>query len=167
MISCLRRAGVEVAERHVPVWEGREHKYRAGAGAALRLAAAELRLRRRVGEDFDALVVGYPGHLDLGAARRVAKGRPVIFNPLVSVSDTLVADRGRFRAGSLAERALRAIDRRALSRSRSGRVRHRGERGALSVARGTSRRDLLRRRGGARLPARLGRAEATSSSSES
>src|SRR5262249_12013278 len=25
VISCLRRAGVEVAERHVPVWEGREH----------------------------------------------------------------------------------------------------------------------------------------------
>ena len=114
MISCLRRAGVEVAERHVPVWEGREHKYTAGVGAALRLTAAELKLRRRVEEEFDAVVVGYPGHLDLGAARRVAKGRPVVFNPLVSVSDTLVADRGRFRAGSLAERGLRWIDRRAL-----------------------------------------------------
>jgi glycosyltransferase involved in cell wall biosynthesis len=114
VISCLRRAGVEVAERHVPVWEGREHKYTAGVGAALRLTAAELKLRRRVEEEFDAVVVGYPGHLDLGAARRVAKGRPVVFNPLVSVSDTLVADRGRFRAGSLAERGLRWIDRRAL-----------------------------------------------------
>jgi glycosyltransferase involved in cell wall biosynthesis len=115
VISCLRRAGVEVAERHVPVWEEREHKYRAAAGAALRLAAAELKLRRRVDGKFDAVIVGYPGHLDLGAARRVAKGRPLIFNPLVSVSDTLVADRGRFRVGSLAERALRAIDRRAFS----------------------------------------------------
>jgi len=115
VISCLRRAGVEVSERHVPVWEGREHKWRAGAGTAARLAAAELKLRRRVDEDFDAVIVGYPGHLDLGAARRVARGRPVVFNALVSVSDTLVGDRGRFRARGLAGRALRAIDRRAFA----------------------------------------------------
>ena len=36
-----------------------------------------------------------------------------MFNPLVSVSDTLVGDRGRFRAGGFAEQALRGIDRRA------------------------------------------------------
>jgi glycosyltransferase involved in cell wall biosynthesis len=113
VISCLGRAGVEVAERHVSVWEGREHKFAVGAGTALRLAVAEVRLRRRPREQFDALVVGYPGHLDLGAARRVARGRPVVFNPLVSLSDTLVEDRGRFRAGGRADRALRAIDRRA------------------------------------------------------
>ncbi len=41
----------------------------------------------------------------------------MIFNPLVSVSDTIVSDRGRFRAGSAAEQVLRAIDRRALSRA--------------------------------------------------
>ena len=34
---------------------------------------------------FDALIVGYPGHLDLPAARRVGKRRPVVFNPLVSL----------------------------------------------------------------------------------
>ncbi len=113
MISCLRRAGVEVAERHVSVWEGREHKFAAGAGTALRLAAAEVRLRRRPREQFDAVVVGYPGHLDLGAARRVARGRPMVFNPLVSLADTLVEDRGRFRPRGLAARALRTIDRRA------------------------------------------------------
>ena len=114
VISCLRRAGVEVEERHVPVWEGREHKWRAGALAALRLAAAELRLLARPRAEFDALVVGYPGHLDLPAARRAAGSRPVVFNPLVSVSDTLVGDRGRFRAGGVADRALRAVDRHAL-----------------------------------------------------
>jgi len=97
----------------MPVWEGREEKWRAGLGAAARLATAELRLRRRLDEPFDAVIVGYPGHLDVGAARRAAEGRPLVFNPLVSVCDTLVGDRGRFRAGSLAARALRAIDRRA------------------------------------------------------
>jgi glycosyltransferase involved in cell wall biosynthesis len=113
VISCLRRAGVEVAERHEAVWDGREHKFGAGAGAALRLAAAELRLLRSGRPTFDALIVGYPGHLDLPAARRVANGRPVVFNPLVSLTDTLVGDRGRFRPGSPAARALAAIDRRA------------------------------------------------------
>jgi glycosyltransferase involved in cell wall biosynthesis len=58
--------------------------------------------------------VGYPGHFDLTAARRAARGRPVVFNPLVSLSDTFVADRGRFRDGSVPARALRAIDRHAL-----------------------------------------------------
>jgi glycosyltransferase involved in cell wall biosynthesis len=113
VISCLRRAGVEVAERHEPVWEGREHKFSAGAASALRLAAAELRLLRAGDSRFDAIVVGYPGHLDLPAARRAARGRPVVFNPLVSLADTLVGDRARFRPGSAAARALETIDRRA------------------------------------------------------
>src|SRR5712691_3904329 len=113
VISCLRRAGVEVAERHVPVWEGREHKWSAGVGTAARLAAAEVRLLRRPPESFDALIVGYPGHLDLAAACRAARGRPIVFNPLVSLADTLVADRGRFSSGGLAARALTAVDRRA------------------------------------------------------
>lgn len=113
VISCLRRAGVEVIERHVPIWEGREHKWRAGPAAALRLALAQARLLRPSAASFDVLLVGYPGHLDLDAARRVAGGRPVVFNPLVSLVDTLVADRARFRPGGLAARLLAAIDRRA------------------------------------------------------
>ena len=47
VISCLRGAGVEVLEHHVGVWEGRRDNWRAGAGAAARLGAAELRLLRR------------------------------------------------------------------------------------------------------------------------
>jgi glycosyltransferase involved in cell wall biosynthesis len=113
VISCLRRAGVEVIERHVSVWEGRRDSWRAGAGTLLRLGAAELRLLRRPRASFDVVLVGYPGHLDLAAARRAAGERPVVFNPLVSLADTFVADRGRFRPGSPAGRALQAIDRRA------------------------------------------------------
>jgi glycosyltransferase involved in cell wall biosynthesis len=113
VISCLRHAGVEVAERHVPVWEGREHKFAAGATAAARLAAAEVRLLRATREEFDALIVGYPGHFDLPAAKRAAQRRPVVFNPLVSLADTLVDDRARFRRGSLAARLLARVDRAA------------------------------------------------------
>ena len=114
MISCLRGAGVEVVERHEPVWEGRRDAWRAGPVTALRLARAELRLLRRRRERYDAVIVGYPGHFDLPAAKRAARGAPVLFNPLVSLADTLVTDRARFRPGSLAARALSIVDRRAL-----------------------------------------------------
>ena len=114
VISCLRGAGVEVIERHEPVWDGREQKWTAGPGAAARLALAEARLARRPRDTFDAVIVGYPGHLDLPAAKRAARGRPVVFNPLVSLADTLVDDRRRFRPCSLPARALAAIDRHAL-----------------------------------------------------
>lgn len=114
VISCLRRAGVEVVERHEPVWEGREHKWGVGPGVLPKLALAQLRLLHRPSVDADAVIVGYPGHFDLPAARRAARGRPVIFNPLVSLADTMVADRGRFRPGSVPARVLAGIDRRAL-----------------------------------------------------
>jgi glycosyltransferase involved in cell wall biosynthesis len=114
VISALRGACVDVIERHVSVWEANAHKWRAGAQAAARLALAEARLLRRPNEDFDVLIVGYPGHLDLTAARRVARGRPIVFNPLVSLYDTFVEDRRRFEPKSPAGRTLKAIDTRAL-----------------------------------------------------
>ena len=114
VISCLRRAGVEVVEHHVPVWEGREHKWGVGLSVLPKLAFAQARLLRRPRVEADAVIVGYPGHFDVPAARRAARGRPVVFNPLVSLFDTVVGDRGRFRRRSLAARLLAAIDRRAL-----------------------------------------------------
>src|SRR5436190_200213 len=114
VISCLRGAGVDVVERHESVWEGRRESWQAGVGTAARLAVAELRLLRQPHAEFDVVLVGYPGHLDLTAARRAARGRPVVFNPLVSLTDTFVSDRRRFRPGSPPARALAAIDRRAL-----------------------------------------------------
>ena len=95
------------------MWDDVRESWRAGPGSALRLAAAEARLLRRRRHGFDAFIVGYPGHLDLPAARRAAHGRPVLFNPLVSLADTLVGDRARFRPGSVAARVLGAVDRRA------------------------------------------------------
>ena len=115
VISCLRRAGVEVREQHERVWDGRRDSWRAGPLDAARLVLAEAKLLvRRPRERYDAVLVGYPGHFDLPAARRAARGAPVIFNPLVSLADTFVEDRGRFRPGSLPARALAAVDRHAL-----------------------------------------------------
>jgi len=114
VISCLRGAGVEVVERHVSVWEGRERNFDAGPLAAVRVGIAEARLTLPMRGPFDAILVGYPGHFDMPRARRLARRRPLVFNPLVSLADTLVSDRGRFGDGSFAARVLHHVDRRAL-----------------------------------------------------
>lgn len=116
VISCLRAAGVRVSERRISVWDQR-HNWSVGPRQLVRLLEAERRLLGSDVGDADALIVGYPGHFDLPAARRVAHGRPVIFNPLVSRHDTLVSDRGRFRPGGPAARMLHAIDRSAFRRA--------------------------------------------------
>ncbi|MEK6275248.1 MAG: glycosyltransferase [Actinomycetota bacterium] len=114
VMSALRGAGVEVIERHTPVWEGRRDNWAARWGTGLRLALAELRLRFSPRDEFDAVVVGYPGHFDVPRARRVAGKKPLVFNPLVSLHETLVSDRRRFRQGLFAAWILLAVDRRAL-----------------------------------------------------
>lgn len=108
VVSCLRRAGVTVVERHREVW-GR-HNWSLGLGQIARMARAEGALARRKDDDADVVVVGYPGHFDMPAAKRTARGRPVVFNPLVSLHDTLVGDRARFRPRSPAAGILRAVD---------------------------------------------------------
>jgi glycosyltransferase involved in cell wall biosynthesis len=110
-ISALRSAGVDVAAVHIDAWRS-AHKFALGPAAIPRLLAAELKLTvTHLPEATDALVVGYPGQFDLLAARRHRK--PVVFNPMVSLYDSLVDDRGRFRAGTLPARALRQLDARS------------------------------------------------------
>jgi glycosyltransferase involved in cell wall biosynthesis len=118
VISALRGAGVEVGEQHRSVWE-RRHNWSVGPRQILRVAEAERSLRRsrEAEQAAEALIVGYPGHFDLPAAKRVARGRPVIFNPLVSLYDTLVGDRGRFRRGSPGAGVVHLADRRAFRRA--------------------------------------------------
>jgi glycosyltransferase involved in cell wall biosynthesis len=109
--AALVSAGVNVELVHEEMWAG-THKFGLTPMVLPRLARAELRLARApVPEDADALVVGYPGHFDLWSARR--HHRPVVFNAMVSLYDTFVEDRERFRDGSLAAKALRRLDRAA------------------------------------------------------
>jgi glycosyltransferase involved in cell wall biosynthesis len=114
VISSLRSAGVEVVERHAPVWERSRSNWTARTGAAVRLAAAEARLWWPPRDTYDIVLVGYPGHFDMPRARRAAGGRPLVFNPLVSLHDTFVGDRGRYGRRSFAARILAAVDRKAL-----------------------------------------------------
>ena len=117
VISCLRRAGVEVVERHATLWERRRHKWSLCAGAMARVAVKETRLLLGRKGAFDVMIVGYPGHFDMPAARRIAGRRPLVFNPLISLWDTLVGDRERFAQGSRAAGVLRQIDRLAFRRA--------------------------------------------------
>jgi glycosyltransferase involved in cell wall biosynthesis len=109
VLSCLRGAGVEVAERHREVW-GRQN-WSLGMRQLARVLRAERSLARAEERDADVVLVGYPGHFDLPAARRIARGRPIVFNPLVSLHDTLVSDRRRFRPRSPAAKVVEIVDR--------------------------------------------------------
>ncbi|MGH2921428.1 MAG: glycosyltransferase, partial [Gaiellaceae bacterium] len=114
VISALRGAGVEVIERHAPVWERSRDNWAARTGAGLRLMLAEARLWWPPRDEYDIVLVGYPGHFDMPRARRAAGKRPLVFNPLVSLHDTMVSDRGRYRQRSFASRVLAAVDRKSL-----------------------------------------------------
>ncbi len=116
VISCLADAGVTVLERHRQLW-GRRANWSLGLRQLVRLAGAERGLAREDEPEADVIIVGYPGHFDMSAARRVARGRPIVFNPLVSLHDTLVGDRGRFRRGTPAAGVLRHVDRSAFRRA--------------------------------------------------
>ncbi|NOY52336.1 MAG: glycosyltransferase family 4 protein [Deltaproteobacteria bacterium] len=121
VIRGLRRSGIEVVECHFPLWERREDKTGGflSAGSllvvALRLIRAYLVLAVRFfrAGSFDCLMVGYIGQMDIFLARFLLmfRRRPLIFNPLVSLYDTLVIDRGIFRRGSITAGLLFRIDR--------------------------------------------------------
>lgn len=117
----LVAAGFAVEEIHEPLWEATRSKdagyfgVRSLAGLARRYAAVGRRLaarwRARTGPP-PLVVVGFGGQLDVLLAHRVCRPRAgLLFAPLVSLTETLVEDRGVFPAGSLAARALATLDR--------------------------------------------------------
>lgn len=111
VIAALESAGVDVDLVHEEMWAG-THKFGLTPSVLPRLTGAEFRLARtQVADDAEAVIVGYPGHFDLWSARR--HRRPVVFNAMVSLYDTFVEDRERFRDGSLPARTLRRLDRAA------------------------------------------------------
>ena len=57
------------------MWEDRRHKLSLGLADAARLARAQVRLATAQPATRMSFIVGYPGHADVLAARRVARGR--------------------------------------------------------------------------------------------
>lgn len=120
-IAALHRAGFDVEEIHVPVFERTRDKtggflrpgslVRLGARLVLAYTRLALRLIRRL-PHADAAIFGYIGQGDVLALAPLTRlrGRPVVFNPLVTLTDTLVEDRELVRAGTLPARAIAALD---------------------------------------------------------
>jgi glycosyltransferase involved in cell wall biosynthesis len=119
MLAGLRAAGVDVHEFNAPLAQDLTAARMTTAAGAARLALdlarahVDLCLRHRPGLQLDVIVVGYPGHLMVPLARGVAAVRraPLVFDPLVSLSDTFAGDRGLIAAGSPAAALAAAVDR--------------------------------------------------------
>ena len=95
MMEGLRRNGVEVVECHEALWRGVEDRVRTASGGwknpsfwwrVLRTYIKLLWKYRQIG-DYDVLVVGYPGQLDvfLGRVLTWARGRPLVWDVFMSI----------------------------------------------------------------------------------
>lgn len=95
MIEGLRQAGVDVIECHEPLWRGVEDRVQAASGGWLRPAFiwrvlhtywGLLRRYCRI-DDYDILVVGYPGQLDVFLARLLTwlRRKPLVWDIFMSI----------------------------------------------------------------------------------
>jgi glycosyltransferase involved in cell wall biosynthesis len=122
LVAGLRELGIEVDERHRPLWERSRHK--AGAflaptrlvrtAGAFAAAWAGLAAEAARGPAPDVVVAGYPAQPDapLAWAAARARGALLVADMMISLADTLAGDRGR--AGRAAGAALAGADRLAL-----------------------------------------------------
>ncbi|MSP14507.1 MAG: glycosyltransferase [Chloroflexi bacterium] len=121
IITGLRHLGVQVYECRTPLWGDTAARLelasgsRQAAGLLPRLgrAWAELVARHLRVPTYDVMIVGYPGHLHMPLARFLAWSRrkPLIFDPFISLTETIVEDRALLPGDSLRARLLAALDR--------------------------------------------------------
>jgi len=111
LIQSLRSCGVEVVECRSDLWHGTADKV-----AQARKGLVNPRLWRRLAKAYvqllcrylkagrwDAMVVGYAGHLDVFLARILTwlTRKPLVFDAFLSLHETLVDDRGLAHKKSL------------------------------------------------------------------
>jgi glycosyltransferase involved in cell wall biosynthesis len=120
MIEGLRRAGVELIECHEPLWQDEGDRVQAASGGWknpglwLRFVRVYLRLLRRYQElpDFDVLVAGYPGQVDVFIARLLAwkRRKPLAWDIFMSIY-LISLERGLDRRSPLGIGLLRWLER--------------------------------------------------------
>ncbi len=120
MIQALQEVGIEVVECHRPLWEKTRHKFGPFLSplSLLRLAFQALWVYLRLTARYlsigpcDAVMVGYLGQLDMIPAWLLTRfpRRRLLFNPMVSIYETLVEDRRECSEQSLLGRLSRWAD---------------------------------------------------------
>jgi glycosyltransferase involved in cell wall biosynthesis len=119
MIEGLRRNGVEVVECHEPLWHGIEDRVQVASGGwknptfVWRLVKAYCRLLIRYWRigDYDVLVVGYPGQLDVFLARVLSwlQRKPMAWDIFMSIY-LIALERGIERQSWLGVRLLHRLE---------------------------------------------------------
>jgi glycosyltransferase involved in cell wall biosynthesis len=121
MIEGLRRNGVEVIECHERLWYGIEDRVEVASGGwrspaflwrVLRTYGRLLQRHRHAGE-YDVLIVGYPGQMDVFLARLLSwwRRRPLVWDIFMSIY-LIAIERGlatRSRAGTFLLRLLEGL----------------------------------------------------------
>jgi glycosyltransferase involved in cell wall biosynthesis len=120
MIEGLRRNGIEVIEVHEQLWRGMEDRVQVASGGWLRIRFACRLLRaywrllckyRQVGE-YDVMVLGFPGQLDVYLARLLTwlRRKPLVLDLLMSLY-LVVWERGLADRHPVSARLIRLVDR--------------------------------------------------------
>jgi glycosyltransferase involved in cell wall biosynthesis len=115
LIEGLRRNGVVVTECHVPLWRGIQDRVEAASGGWMRpafvwrMARSYWRLlaKYRGLGDYDVMVLGYPGQLDVWLARALTwvRRRPLVLDVFMSLY-LIAEERGLVEAHPLTGRLL-------------------------------------------------------------
>ena len=125
IIRGLRDNGIDVVECHADLWHGTKDKI-AGARTLAgfvkvgpRLITTYLSLIRQFcnAPDFDMIIVGYTGQIDIFLAKVLNSRRkkPLILDAFISLFDTIVKDRGLIKSGTLKANLLWWLDKTACS----------------------------------------------------
>ena len=120
MIAGLRAAGVTVIECHMPLWKGVEDRVRItqGGWASLSFASrilstyTQLLLKYfRLKADYDVMVLGYPGQIDVFLARLLTrlKGKPLVIDILMSVY-LVAVERNLLESRPITRRVIRFLE---------------------------------------------------------
>ncbi len=124
LLALLDAAGHEVVPCHVDLWRGDRYEIpnRRLISTVARAAAAYPALVWRFlrAPRGDVVLVLYPGWFDVVVLAPLARLRrlPVLFDPFISVWDTVVSDRGLVGSKSLPGRLVRTVDRASLRLAR-------------------------------------------------
>ncbi len=118
LAAALTEEGIEVLTCHEPLFELVRDKTKTFKGPrllwlVLKLVGAYLKLLARyvVLPDYDVMLIGYMGYLDVFLGRLLAGRRRLALSPVVSLYETMVGDRQMVSHKSLKAGILKGIDR--------------------------------------------------------